>query len=455
MANNTDNLLIGKIFPAIAPDNQTANGNLKTLLFSPPTTRGEANAALNHITGQFIARQTSVSQTAVVKRADEETQKTVGDFYKEILEQQPFDAENLAKKKVSVMLDTKMPVREMTLADYEMAKDRAIFKQAGYAMLTDKEIQIVVTAIESHGAVNHGSDGLDKLRRIDNEPGAMFIATDQATIEYAKRAGQAVLQYQEYQAKQSDANQEKTRSETNQMLLDPLRLGGNVPFRWTERILNMPHDLVQQIDKGEIMPGSSTAKWIGEKIAEQITGQPAPKMPTISESVENLTGAKLPSIPEIELERPFEYQTEKYKREAIIGEDVVATAIDLFLLKRGIEWKNPKVIKQEPIGVINPALRRVYENKVKGLTVEAQKMRQAGQDVETIARTLHAKRRQLGIEYKDLTPPDMLKNVFDRNMRNYGDKWGPSIDYLRTVKGKTWEQIIESACRPGGKDLGF
>jgi len=42
----------------------------------------------------------------------------------------------------------------------------------------------------------------------------MFISTDQATIEYAKRAGQAVLQYREYQAKQSDANQEKAQSET-------------------------------------------------------------------------------------------------------------------------------------------------------------------------------------------------------------------------------------------------
>jgi hypothetical protein len=37
----------------------------------------------------------------------------------------------------------------------------------------------------------------------------MFIPIDKATIEYAKRAGQAVLQYQEYQAKQFDANQER------------------------------------------------------------------------------------------------------------------------------------------------------------------------------------------------------------------------------------------------------
>jgi hypothetical protein len=54
----------------------------------------------------------------------------------------------------------------------------------------------------------------------------------------------------------------------------------------------------------------------------------------LSESVENLTGTKLPAIPEIEVPRPFEYQTEKYKREGNIGEEVGATAIDLLLLKR-------------------------------------------------------------------------------------------------------------------------
>jgi len=59
----------------------------------------------------------------------------------------------------------------------------------------------------------------------------------------------------------------------------------------------------------------------------------------LSESVENLTGTKLPAIPEIEVPRPFEYQTEKYKREGNIGEEVGATAIDLLLLKRAIFGK--------------------------------------------------------------------------------------------------------------------
>lgn len=126
----------------------------------------------------------------------------------------------------------------------------------------------------------------------------------------------------------------------------------------------------------------------------------------------------------------------------------------MFLLKRGIELKNPNVLKQEPIGAVNPALRRIYENKVKGLTLEVQEMKAAGKDAETIARTLHGKRRQLGIDYKDLTPPDMLKKIYARNIERWKDPLGPSIKQLRE-EGNTWEQIIESACRSGGKDLGF
>jgi hypothetical protein len=341
MAKDIINLFTDRIFPATTPGSQTENRSLKSLLFSQPSNKGEAEAAINHITGKFVEQQNSVRRTATIKNlGDDEPQKTVSDFYKEVLEKQPFDAENLAKKKISIVLEAKKPATQMTITDYDMAKDRAFFKEAGYSMLTNEEIQMAVSAIKSNGSVNHGGDTLNKLQRIDNQPGAMFITTDKATIEYAKRAGQAVLQYQEYKAKQSDANQEKARSETNQMLLDPLRLGGNAPFRWTERLFNTPRDILQQIDKGDIIPGSATGKWLGGKIAEQITGQPAPQMPTMSESVENLTGTKLPSIPEIKVPRPFEYQTEKYKREGKIGEEIGATAIDLFLLKRGIIGKS-------------------------------------------------------------------------------------------------------------------
>lgn len=68
--------------------------------------------------------------------------------------------------------------------------------------------------------------------------------------------------------------------------------------------------------------------------------------------------------------------------------------------------------------------------------------------------SIHQIRRKLGLQYKDLTAPDKLAGIYERNMRVYGDKLGPSIDWLRG-KGKSWEQITESASRSGGKDLGF
>ncbi len=101
-----------------------------------------------------------------------------------------------------------------------------------------------------------------------------------------------------------------------------------------------------------------------------------------------------------------------------------------------------------------PGLRKKYEADVKKLKELEDKLRANGKSPEEIARELHKARRDLGIKYKDLTPDKVLEKISQRNLDKYGDKLGPSIDHLRS-KGKTWEQIIESATRPGGKDLGF
>lgn len=101
-----------------------------------------------------------------------------------------------------------------------------------------------------------------------------------------------------------------------------------------------------------------------------------------------------------------------------------------------------------------PPLRQKYIDEVNALPQKADKMRKAGMSSEKIAKTLHAERRAIGIKYKDLTPTDKLKEIHARNIEKYGDKLGPSIQYLRN-KGKTWDDIIESAARTGGKDLKF
>ncbi|MFF4219382.1 FG-GAP-like repeat-containing protein [Streptomyces nondiastaticus] len=101
-----------------------------------------------------------------------------------------------------------------------------------------------------------------------------------------------------------------------------------------------------------------------------------------------------------------------------------------------------------------PPLRQAYINEVEALSQQAASMRAAGASPETIARTLHQARRDLGVKYKDLTPEPLRSEIYQRNLQKYGDKLGPTIDWLR-AKGKTWEQIIESATRTGGQDLGL
>lgn len=81
-------------------------------------------------------------------------------------------------------------------------------------------------------------------------------------------------------------------------------------------------------------------------------------------------------------------------------------------------------------------------------------MLEAGFSEQTIARTLHQMRRDIGVKYKELTPTAELERITARNIRDYGDPLGPTIDFYRS-RGDSWQQIIESAARPGGKNLGL
>ena len=99
-------------------------------------------------------------------------------------------------------------------------------------------------------------------------------------------------------------------------------------------------------------------------------------------------------------------------------------------------------------------MRQGYVDAVKGLADKAQGMRQAGESVEQVARTLSAERNALKVQFRALSPPEAVKAFEARNLAKYGDPLGPSVDQLRAA-GKSWEQIIEGATRPGGADLGF
>ena len=132
--------------------------------------------------------------------------------------------------------------------------------------------------------------------------------------------------------------------------------------------------------------------------------------------------------------------------------DVTKVASEASLFTRFLRWvgfgKETTPVAQEGVA----ALRQAYEAEVRAWATKARQMRVDGHSVEEIARELHAERRALGIKYKDVTPPEILKQILERNRQKYGDELGPTIEWLR-ARGKSWEEIIESASKPGGEDL--
>ncbi|MEC7762900.1 MAG: cell wall-binding protein [Pseudomonadota bacterium] len=93
-------------------------------------------------------------------------------------------------------------------------------------------------------------------------------------------------------------------------------------------------------------------------------------------------------------------------------------------------------------------LRASYEAAVHALGAEAQRLRGAGQSPEAIARHLHGARRALAARFKARTPEPMRSLIEARTLRAHGDVGGPSIETLR-ARGCSWEDIADSACRPG------
>jgi AraC-like DNA-binding protein len=93
-------------------------------------------------------------------------------------------------------------------------------------------------------------------------------------------------------------------------------------------------------------------------------------------------------------------------------------------------------------------LRLEYEARVMALRGRADAMHRDGLSLEAIAKALHAERRTLCEAFKERTPEPQRTRIARRTYAIYGDPFGPSVEYLR-AKGKNWDEIIESASRPG------
>ena len=216
MANKISDFLQNNIFSARSPENQNGNKISGSVAPSSSPTKDEADAAMRHLADRFAAR---FSAEVGSSGDGGDTAPTITDILRRMQNDPPFDEDSLAKKTFNIPLNLNKPPDDLLLADYDKATWRAIFNKAGYSILSDADIGEAVQALKNVGWMPEESGfGLNNLRAIDKLPGPMFIKTDQATIEKAKLAGQAVLQYQQIKAGQLTAAQQRGNDYVNEAI---------------------------------------------------------------------------------------------------------------------------------------------------------------------------------------------------------------------------------------------
>ncbi len=99
-------------------------------------------------------------------------------------------------------------------------------------------------------------------------------------------------------------------------------------------------------------------------------------------------------------------------------------------------------------------VRAAYRCHVDSLKAVHSSMEVAGMGVEEMAQELYQIRGELKNRFHALTPAPLLWVIYGRNRLTYGNILGPTYELL-LKKGKCPADIIESATRSGGGDLGL
>ena len=99
------------------------------------------------------------------------------------------------------------------------------------------------------------------------------------------------------------------------------------------------------------------------------------------------------------------------------------------------------------------AWRTLYTSEVEKLKEVGKKLLTARgrspEQVANVAKTLNQMRIDIGIKFKNMTPPDLLEWIYEFNELRYGNKLGPTYEFLRRTKSDM--EIIEGASRPMGE----
>lgn len=231
--------------------NQTSNPSAEKILNvqadnskNPPAlpTYNEQNSelAINSVTGKI--------------RVDDELKrdKTPADFLQKVLKEQPVLISDENASKVSTVMKMDKKPAEMSRDDYNLAFRRAVYRQAMSGLqMSDDEIKMADKALIDAGLYKtyfNLQGNLDSLRKSHEKfGGEMPVQIGRENIEYARRAGQAVLQYREYQSLKDDAKAEYARRYATEALGGFVQVpvngavnvvnGVSEPFRAGERMI--------------------------------------------------------------------------------------------------------------------------------------------------------------------------------------------------------------------------
>ncbi len=155
------------------------------------------------------------------------------------------------------------------------------------------------------------------------------------------------------------------------------------------------------------------------------------------------------------------YIVPKIKKALALAGDFIQAAKNIYRVTRDfLKYFSPKAIIQAITKIDD--LKRVRDGYRLGIAeigeVISTKLAK-GIPKEDIARYAHAKRRSLGEKFKDLTPSEIRKGIYKRNLMSYDNKLGPTWEYLilkandRGLEGDhIFEHIIKTSQRPN-KDI--
>jgi Contact-dependent growth inhibition CdiA C-terminal domain len=166
--------------------------------------------------------------------------KTVDDFYRDLSKNstlKPKDGNKMFEVEFSV---GKSP-QKASIEDYRKAFDTKLLTIAGYKMFDEREIGLARSLMNTEDNWTLKNIGLRDAKD-GRQDGNLKVGVSKFSLENTKLAGQAVLQFRDYESKLKDSNNAKAENETNQKFVDQGRVIYNSIVNNVEGAINLGID---------------------------------------------------------------------------------------------------------------------------------------------------------------------------------------------------------------------